>query len=327
MNSGSFSGAVSSERDRSTDAAASLAKVASIRPSSAELKGGDSAEITIHLTQPAPANGLVVRLASSDAKLLRIQATVRIPFGLSSAKVSARTSPVASDSTVAVTAFDGERVVGTSLGLAVPETKAPFTIGLHPATIKIAPGKSHSVKVITKVTDGFSEALQLTASNLPDGVTLTLTPPVIPAPGAGTSVAEITVSDSVPVGTYSLQLTASDGETSESANLTLKVATPGAGATFEGCWYQQSGNRYQGVQVSVDDPGTYPFNAVLYYGTTCNANDWADQIGFGTLIQFGDFDWIFWFDAFANQSDMSARWYVGNEQSQCVNYTVAPDCP
>ena len=107
----------------------------------------------------------------------------------------------------------------------------------------------------------------------------------------------------------------------------MKVATPGAGATFKGCWYQQSGNRYQGVQISVDDPGTYPFNAVLYYGTTCNANDWADQIGFGTLIQFGDFDWIFWFDAFANQSDMSALWYVGNEQSQCVNYTVAPDCP
>jgi hypothetical protein len=326
-NSGNFSGTVASQRDRATDAPTSRARVAGITPSPARLTGGDSTEITINLTQPAPDGGIVVRLISSDANIAATPATVRIPFGETGVKVAVVTSPVAADTTVAITAFDGDTVVGTSLVIAAPETKAPFSVGLHPATIKIAPGKSNSVKVTTKVTDGFSNALSLTVSNVPDGVTVTLTPSVIPAPGAGTSVAEITVSGSVPVGTYSLQVTASDGQTSESANLTLKVATPGPGATFQGCWYQQSGNRYQGVQVAVDDPGTYPFNAVLYYGTTCNANDWADQIGFGTLIQFGGFDWIFWFDAFANQSDMSALWYVGNDKSQCVNYTVAPECP
>jgi hypothetical protein len=324
MNSGNFSGAVATQGDRATDALTGRARVASVTLSPAHLTGGDSTEITVSLTEPAPDDGIAVQLISSDASIVATPATVTIPFGQTSATVAALTSPVAAATTVAITALYGDTVAGTSLTVAAPETKAPFSVALHPATIKIAPGKSGSVKVITKVTAGYSNALQLTVSNVPDGVTVTLDPPVIPAPGAGTSVANITVSGSVADGTYSLQVTASDGQTSESAKLTLKVASPGPGATFQGCWYRKNGNRYQGVEISVAKPGTYPFDAVLYYGTTCNPNDWADEIGFGTPVQFGE--WIFWFSAFPNQSDMSAFWYVGNDKSQCVNYTVAPDC-
>jgi hypothetical protein len=327
VSSGKFSGEVAHQHDRAAAAVSSQVKVASVTLNPAHLAGGDSTEITISLTQPAPDGGIAVQLLSSDESTVATPATVNIPSGQTSATVAASTSPVAEATTVAITALYKDTVAGTSIIVADPETKAPFSVALHPATIKIAPGKSGSVKVITKVTAGYSNALQLTVSDVPDGVTVTLNPPVIPAPGAGTSVADISVSDSVADGTYTLQVTASDGQTSESANLTLKVASPGPGATFLGCWYQKSGNRYQGVQVSVENEGTYPFNAVLYYGTTCNANDWADQIGFGTLIQFGGFDWIFYFDAFANQSDMSALWYVGNDTSQCVNYTAVSDCP
>ena len=56
-------------------------------------------------------------------------------------------------------------------------------------------------------------------------------------------------------------------------------------------------------------------------------NDWADEFGYGQLLQFSpDYEWTFWFTHFPNQTNMSAIWYVGNEQSQCVNYNVAPDC-
>jgi len=97
-------------------------------------------------------------------------------------------------------------------------------------------------------------------------------------------------------------------------------------ATFKGCWYKQGGHRYQAVDVSVGNPGTYPFNAILYHGATCNPNDFADQFGFGQLLNFGGFGETFWFTDFEDQTGMSALWYVGNENSQCVNYAVAPAC-
>ncbi len=97
-------------------------------------------------------------------------------------------------------------------------------------------------------------------------------------------------------------------------------------ATFKGCWYKQGKNRYQGVDVSVANPGKYAFNALLYHGTSCNPDDYADQFGYGQLLNFGDFGYTFWFTAFANKSDMSALWYVGEDESKCMSYADAPDC-
>ncbi|MGD0990455.1 MAG: hypothetical protein ABR874_21820 [Candidatus Sulfotelmatobacter sp.] len=97
-------------------------------------------------------------------------------------------------------------------------------------------------------------------------------------------------------------------------------------ATFKGCWFKQGKNHYQAVDISVKNAGSYPFNAYLYYGTTCNPNDTADQIGYGEDLDFGGFDYTFWFDRFANKKDMSALWYVGSDKSVCVNYETAPNC-
>jgi hypothetical protein len=96
-------------------------------------------------------------------------------------------------------------------------------------------------------------------------------------------------------------------------------------ATFKGCWMKEGKNHYQAVDVSVGNPGTYPFNGYLYYGTTCNASDPADWFGYNEL-DFGGFGYTFWFTRFANQKNMSARWYVGSQSSVCVNYETAPNC-
>ncbi len=103
-------------------------------------------------------------------------------------------------------------------------------------------------------------------------------------------------------------------------------ATKNPDASFKGCWYKQGKNRYQAVDVSVAHPGKYAFNALLYYGTTCNPNDYADQFGYGQLLDFGGFGYTFWFTAFANKSDMSALWYVGEDESKCMSYADAPEC-
>jgi hypothetical protein len=96
-------------------------------------------------------------------------------------------------------------------------------------------------------------------------------------------------------------------------------------ATFKGCWYKVNKNRYQAVELKVGNPGTYPFNALLYHGTTCSI--YADQVGYGDPLGLGNGTYTFWFDAFKNDTNMSALWYLGNQKSKCMVYTgTTPIC-
>lgn len=289
--------------------------------------GGESTTITLTLANPAPAAGATVLLSSSDPKVVLTPASVRVEGGETSLSFPISTFAVAAAESITLRAQYGAATVSADLSV-LPATAAPFTVTVRPATLTLEQGKSGSATVTSKVDSGFNHSLQLKASGEPAGATLKLNPKVIPAPGSGTSKLSISVRSSVPAGSYPLTITASEGSDSATAKTTLKVISSSGNpdATFKGCWYKQGGHSYQAVDFSLGNPATYSFNAILYYGTTCNANDVADQIGFGELINFGEGGWTFWFTAFADQTDMSALWYVGEDSSQCVNYEIAPDC-
>ncbi len=303
------------------------AAVSGVTLTPAILVGGSSTQITVHLTQAAPAGGASVQLSNSDASVVTTPTTIKVAAGATSGSASASTKAVSAVTAVAISALYNDTVAGAALTID-PAAAPSFTVSIQPSTLTIAPGSSGSTKITTKISTGYNHALKLTASGAPSGISVTLTPATIAAPGAGTAKAEISVQSSVKPGSYAIKLTATGGTSTHSATLTLKVAAsnPGPGAKFQGCWFQQNGNKYQGVLISVDNPGTYPFNAVLYHGTTCNPNDFADQFGFGTDLNFGGFDTIFWFTDFHDQTDTSAIWQVGSDTSACVNYTVAPNC-
>jgi len=76
-NSGNFSGAVASESE--SESSASHAAVASVKLSSAYARGGTSSKITVNMTRPAPGDGAVVQLKSSDASVVTIPATTNPP--------------------------------------------------------------------------------------------------------------------------------------------------------------------------------------------------------------------------------------------------------
>jgi hypothetical protein len=97
-------------------------------------------------------------------------------------------------------------------------------------------------------------------------------------------------------------------------------------AALQGCTYHSNGHAYQGVDVTMNQAATVDFNAVLYFGATCDPNQWADQFGFGDPVNLGGFGYTFWFSDFADQPHTSAIWTVGNKQTQCVDYTNVPDC-
>ncbi len=289
--------------------------------------GGESTTITLSLADPAPAAGARISLSSSDPTVVLTPASVRVEGGETSLSFPISTYAIAAAESITVRAQYGAATVNADLSV-FPATAAPFTLAVHPASVTLEQGKSGSATVTSKVESGFDHSLQLRATGEPAGVKLTLNPKVIPAPGSGTSKLSISVGSSVPLGSYPLTITSTEGSDSASAKTTLKVTNSSGNpdARFKGCWYKQGGHSYQAVDFSLGNPGTYSFNALLYYGTTCNANDVADQIGFGELIDFGGEGWTFWFSAFADQTDMSALWYVGSDSSQCVNYETAPDC-
>ena len=290
-----------------------------------QLTGGASTEVTITLTQAAPSGGAAVQLQSSNAAAA-VPGTVAIPAGETSATAALTTSPVSASTSVEITAtYDGS-VSGAALGIAAPST-AEFTDSLAPASVTIAEGNSGTSKITTKIATGFDHALTLSASNLPTGVTVTFSPKSIAAPGSGSSTATVKVASSVAAGSYSLKLTAADGSLTASSTLTLKVSASGSnpGANFKACWYKSGGHSYQGVTVGVSDPGTYSFNALLYSDTKCTV--YADQFGYGQEIQFGTYDYIFWFDHYPDKENFSALWYVGSDTSACLVYnTSTPTC-
>jgi len=321
--SGNFGGTGTGTGTTGTSGGSEAVSGVSLNP--AQLTGGASTAVTITLAKPAPSGGLAVELKSSDATDVSAPASVNVAAGESSATATVSTTAVSAATTVTITASYGTSMAGTSLSIA-PASTPTFSMSLQPSTVTVAPGQSGSSKITTKITTGYNHALTLSTSNAPSGVSTKLTPAVIPAPGAGTSTEGISVASTAATGTYSLKTTATDGKKSSSATLTLKIAGADPGTTFQGCWYQQSGHKYQGVRVSVANPGTYPFDADLYNGTSCDPSDWADEFGFGQEIKFGGFDYIFWFSDFKDQTNMSALWHVGPDTSACINYEIAPNC-
>jgi hypothetical protein len=288
--------------------------------------GGTPASITVVIAQPAPA-GITVILDSSDPTVVPSPSNLEIAMGQTSATLLAATSVVTASTAVTITATYNGSTAGADLSV-VPNPGAQFSVALQPATVTVQQGHSGFSKAVTKVAAGYNHSLQLKTSGQPTGVSTSLKPSLIPAPGAGSSQLRVSVQGSVATGSYPIAVTASDGTNSSSAILTLNVTSSSTNpnATFKGCWYKQSGHSYQAVDISVGNPGTYPFNAILYQGSTCDPNSIADQIGFGNLVTFGGFGYTFWFTDFADQTSMSALWSVGIDSSQCVNYSVAPSC-
>jgi hypothetical protein len=305
-------------------------QVASVTLSPARLTAGASTSITVRLTQPAPEAGTTVSLVTSDDSIVSVPAFVKVPAGADAATVEAYTASDTGDSKVSITAFTDSNLAGASLEVTA-STTTPFTLSLSPNTLTVLPGNSGSTTAKTKANTGYSHSLKLTATNLPTGVALSFTPSTVPAPGTGSSAANLTVGSSVATGTYSIHVTASDGTHSRSVTLKLKVGSSssgGPGATFSGCWYQSGGNSYQGVIVTTKNTGNWPFYANLYFGATCNPNDWADDFGLGEILYFSPmYTWTLWFNHFPDQTAMSAQYQIGPQLSQCINYATAPTCP
>jgi hypothetical protein len=293
----------------------------------ATVVGGNPSRLRIVLSQAAPAGGVQVALHSSDPAVVVTPSSVTIPRGHVGVRVVLTTVAVTTTHSVTLTASYNGGTAGATL--TVNPSTAPFTVKLQTASLTVDQGSSGTDVAVTTAGAGFDNSLTLDAPNSPAGVTVSFTPSVIAAPGTGSSQVDVSVDNTVAAGKYSIKITASDGSITRAATLTLTVSngsSPGPVGPLTGCIRTMNGHKYQGVEFSMNEAATVDFNGNLYYGATCDPNQQADEFGYGTPLNLGGFGYIFWFRDFPDQLNTSAIWTVGNQTSQCVDYTKAPDC-
>ncbi|WP_457032672.1 M28 family peptidase [Kitasatospora sp. P5_F3] len=97
----------------------------------------------------------------------------------------------------------------TSVGGTVPTND--FSVSVNPATGNATPGNSVSATVSTGVTSGSAQTVNLTASGVPAGVTVTFNPASVQA--GSSSTATFQVGTSTAAGTYSITLTGTGSAT------------------------------------------------------------------------------------------------------------------
>lgn len=327
---GSFAGGTS---DGTTSTPAKAAdRVSKVALSPNTVVGGTSSKATVTLTQAAPAGGAKISLKSAAPAIAKVPASVTVAQGKTSATAAITTSAVTSGAAVSITASYNNSMAGANLTVTPPATSSGFTVSASPSSLTLAPGASGTAEFITKATGSFDKPLLLGVASDPAGISANLNPAVIAAPGSGTSQLQLTVADNATAGDYSIKVNVTDGTTTHAATLQLTVGNgsgSGGGSggpvgTLHGCWYHSGGNEYQAVKFSMNSAATVNFDAYLYFGATCS--QFADRFGFGQPLSLGGFGYIFWFSDFKNQTGTSAIWTVGNQTSQCVDYSTAPDC-
>jgi hypothetical protein len=100
-----------------------------------------------------------------------------------------------------------------------------FVMSANPGTVSVSAGSSANTTISTTAVGGFNNAIGLSASGQPAGVTVTFNPSTLPSAGS-TSVMNIAASSSAVLGTFPVTVTASGGGITHSATVTLTVLPP-----------------------------------------------------------------------------------------------------
>ena len=98
-----------------------LRVVADEHLSPSSVNGGNSAQATVTLSDPAPAGGATVTLASSNTSAASVPSSVSVPAGASSATFVVTTRPVAATASVTISAS----YAGTARDAALTVSPAP----------------------------------------------------------------------------------------------------------------------------------------------------------------------------------------------------------
>jgi hypothetical protein len=180
--------------------------VSSVAVSPTRVTGGASSSGTLNLNGPAPANGAVVSLSSSNAAVAAVPSsgTVTVAAGATTASFTVTTKAVANSTTVSITASYGGGAPQTASLTVIPPVLVSLT--LNPSTVT---GGNSSVGTVT-----------LNGAAPPGGAAVSLS-------SSDTSVATVPSSVTIPAGSTSATFTVNTSTVVFSTSATISASWRG----------------------------------------------------------------------------------------------------
>ncbi len=208
----------------------------SASPTSTSIAQGGSGNVTISTTASGTFNSAIALSASGQPTGVTVAfnpTSIAAPgTGSSTMTITVASSTVAGTYPITVTGTGGSTTHTTTVTLTV--TAPDFTIAASPTSTTITQGTAGNVTITTTVAGGFNNAVALSASGQPTGVTVAFNPTSIAAPGAGSSTMTITVASSTATGTYPITVTGTGGSTTHTTTVTLTVTAPSTNPVVNG---------------------------------------------------------------------------------------------
>ena len=147
--------------------------------------------------------------------------------GTSIMTITVSSSAVLGTYPITVTASGSGVIQNATVLLTVTAATQPDFSMSAPVSMGVAQGSQSNGTVLTTITGNFNNAISLSASGAPIGVTVTFNPTSIPAPGAGSSIMAVSASASTRLGSYPITVTGVGGGKNHNATVTLTVSTSG----------------------------------------------------------------------------------------------------
>jgi hypothetical protein len=211
--------------------------LAELDPSPDEVVGGHNADLTVRLAEPAPAAGIVIRLASDTPKV-SVPSSVAVPAGATSASVRLRTFPVTAETEARVTAsVDAATRALKSAAAATPAAELTIVFRLLPPSDddsgELADDEgSPALASLTPArgAQGETVAVTLTGANFVNGASvgvsgIGITVSDVVVVDETTMTADFVVAPDAPTGARSVTATTSAG-TSGAQAFTVELAAP-----------------------------------------------------------------------------------------------------
>jgi uncharacterized membrane protein len=226
--------------------------------------GGYTGSVTLSVTTSLPA-GMTVGFSSNPVTINSNTA------GSSTLNVNTATSTPSGTYNLTVSGTDGTLTNTTQVTVVVQPPPTPdFSLSSSPGSATVTQGNAANYTIAVSPSGGYSGTVNLSASQLPTGVTASFNPASVTTTGGSvvSSALTLTTATNAPIGTYNITVTGSDstGSPTHSIQVGLTIqqatssdftisATPSIAAAQPG-----SSTNYQ---VTIAGSGTGPFNGTV----------------------------------------------------------------
>jgi uncharacterized membrane protein len=178
---------------------------------------------------PAPGAGNSTPTINMGGSTMTINVGSSTPTGTYQVTVTGRASASAAGGVIQRTAIITLTVVGSP----------NFLISALPGSLNLPQGNHGAATITTTITGGFDDSIGLSASGMPNGVTVGFAPQTISAPGAGSSAMTVAVGGATPQGTYPITVSATGGGIQQTTTLTLTVTVPVPGGSLPSAYFME----------------------------------------------------------------------------------------